>query len=215
MAKKKSIQMHESYRTKDDWIQDALIILYNSCESYEPGKGAFNNFARFMVSRRLISIQRDLYRKNPPVNDDLRKVFLSLKREKGRKPTAEELMEVTGLSREQIEKFMDSGFGERMFTRAKDDVLEKHVKTGMSPEEQYIRLEARKILGDCIEKLEPEIKLLFKLHEYENISFQKLFDDVKFRNILLKKAGSLKTFQRRYEEDVYSPVRHCVDVHYK
>ncbi len=210
MAVKKFYQMPKRLRTlhtQDDWIQDAMVIFLNLVSNYSPEKGAFENYIRFTLPKRLMSILRDILKKDPLVNEELLKLSKSLERELGRKPSAEEFAEDSGYSTEKAQEFLDSGFGERIF--GGEDEMQAEVKTGISPEEQYIRLEARKILWDCIDRLEPELmKSLFIRHEFDGVSFQKLFDRPECRKIL--GSSSLSTFQRDYKKRASDPVENCV-----
>ncbi len=50
--------------TKDDWIQEAMIILTNLIMNYNPEKGPFDNYIKFFMSRKLTDMQRKIYSKN-------------------------------------------------------------------------------------------------------------------------------------------------------
>jgi len=215
MGIRKYYQMPESFRisrTMDDWIQDAMIVLCSLLEEYDPGRGPFNNYARFIVSRRLTDIQRSLFRKNPLLDDDLRKVALCWKRENGREATAKELADLTGRSESEILQFLEKGGSERVFVREKEEMETADVRPGASPEQLYIREEFRQILWECIEKLDADLKMLFMRREFEGFSFQKLWDEIRNREIL--DSSSEKTFQRRYKERIYDKVQDCVQARY-
>ncbi len=203
MAVNKFYQTPDSFRTThtmDDWIQEAMIILFDLCSSYDSEKGPFDNYARFIISKRLISMQRDIFRKNPPVNEDLRKIAVSLKRENSREPSVKELSDITGRSENEIREFMETGVGKRVFAKENEGVHEKkEVKIGMTPEEQYIRLEARKILWDCVEKLEPGSKLLFVRHELQDVSLENLYDNLNLSETIEKTDHGLKLLFLRHE----------------
>lgn len=209
MAVKKFYRMPKRLRTlhtQNDWVQDAMVIFLNLVSNYSPEKGAFENYVRFTLPKRLISVQRDIFKDNPLVNEELWKLSKSLERELGRKPSAEEFAEHAGYSIEKAQEFLDSGFGERIF--GGEDEVQAEVKTGISPEDQYIRLEARKILWECIDHLEPGLKVLFVRHEFDGISFQKLFDKPECRKIL--ESRSISTFQRDYKKTAFDSVENCV-----
>lgn len=215
MALQKHFQMPDSFRTErtaDDWIQEAMIMLYNLCSDYDPERGNFDNYARFIIPRRLTSIQRDIFRKNPPLTEALRKIAVSLKREKGRDPTLEELSDFTGRSISEIRDFMEYGTGKRIFATENEAAHEKKdVKVGMTPEEQYIKLEERRILWDCVDQLDPESKLLFIRHHIEGSSFEKLLENPGIRKIF----RSLSTLKRKYRENIFNVLRDCVQRQYK
>jgi RNA polymerase sigma factor (sigma-70 family) len=216
MAIRKYHQMPNSFRiarTTDDWIQDAMIVLFKQCDTYNADIGPFDHYVRFKVSRALIDIQRKLFRANPAVDDDLRKISASWKRENGRNPSAQELADLTGRSVEETEKFLEQGIGQRVFSEESEMTVRKNEKTELSPEEEYIRAETRKILWNCIEQLKPELKLLFIRHELEEMPFSILYDEPHIRAIL--ESNSLRSFQRDYDRLIYQRVRICVSAQYK
>jgi RNA polymerase sigma factor (sigma-70 family) len=217
----------------DDWIQEAAIIMFQCCESYDH-RGPFDYYVRFMVSRRLISLQRKIFRENPASNQALLKIIQDLKLDLKREPTPDEVAEHTGRPLEEIEPQMAQGFGLRLVVRGEDlkgQALEDHdsltdldreagvqhskkndpieAKPGISAEIQYCQQEARRILRWCLEQLAPEAKLQFIRHEFNRVSFRKL-------NQRLAITGmSLATFKRRYQSEIYEPVKSCVESRYQ
>jgi RNA polymerase sigma factor (sigma-70 family) len=212
MAIKKFYQMPESFATShtmDGWIQDALIIMFQCCQSYD-GRGPFDHYVRFLVSRRLVSMQRKVFSENPPADRDLYKKVQAYKRKNKRLPKAEELAEETGFDKADIKKYLETGYGQRMVTTESETVCQnKAVKAGLSPETQFIHHEARKILRDCIEKLQPEMKMMFIRHEFDELSFKKLYEQLKI------KKHSFSTFKRQYKKNVYESVENCVSSQYE
>jgi len=82
MAVKKSLLLPESFTAdcdRDDWIQLAMITMFECCEKYDR-KRPFDNYVRFMVSRRLADRQRSLLRKNPPANREIPALYTELKK---------------------------------------------------------------------------------------------------------------------------------------
>ncbi|MCP4112577.1 MAG: sigma-70 family RNA polymerase sigma factor [Desulfobacteraceae bacterium] len=161
-ATRKYYEMPREFRItyeKDDWIQEAMIILCDLAMNYNPEKGPFDNYVKFFMSKKLTDLQRKIYSryKESPIagNDEKRSSF------------AEEPIYY---------------------------------------EEEYIQKESFRILWDCIEKLEKKLKMLFKSHEVDGVSFKKLFP--KYKKIL--NSESLSTFQRSYKEKVFNPVQDCV-----
>ncbi len=150
---------------------------------------------------------------NPPVYGELKENDASLVRKKGGKSTVKETAELMGLRERRVSKIIERGAGQRIVSREGEGGSRKEVKTGFSPEEQYIRLEARKILWGCIDLLEPGPKTLFIHHELEKISFEKLFDTPGSRKILGRRNCSLSTFKRRYRK-IYDRVRDCLHKQY-
>ncbi|BBO84861.1 hypothetical protein DSCO28_54270 [Desulfosarcina ovata subsp. sediminis] len=232
MAIRKFYQMPDFFTAShelDDWIQEAFIIMFECCEDYDH-RGPFDHHVRFMVSRRLISLQRKIFRENPPVNSTLFKIVQELKQGLKREPTADEIAEHIGRPVKEIETMMADGFNLRMVVDGVDiggrisnnpesslsysidkpiDSGPAESRAGISAESQMIRQEARRILMNCIEKLLPESRLLFIRHEFEGISFGKIYKRLTIKNI------SLATFKRRYQSDVFNPVKECVISQYQ
>lgn len=215
MAHAKYRRMPESFReehTLSDWVQDAMILLCNAVDDYSPGETPFSNYVRFIVSRRLTSIQRDLYRKNPPLDEELRKIVLDLKRENGRTPTPEEVSELTGRNEASVRKFLEEGVGQRLFTR--EEGLQDRTSEatpGLSPERHYIQKETRFVLWDCIRKLNALDKILFVRHEFYGVSFRELHE-IFGNKIMGNKKGQAKSdssFKRMYH-GISDSVRDCV-----
>ncbi len=218
MGVRKYYEMPESFRpefTREEWIQDALTIFFEQTRRYDRLKNpSFNRYIMTMVKKRLTDTQRQLFRKNPPVEEALRKIATSLERELKREPTAKELSEYASIDEEKAREFLESGVTKRIVeTRDREELDQAEVRATVSPEKQYIRMEARKILWDCIRQMNQGVKLLFVRHEFGGVSFQKLFDVPKYRKIL--KSGSLRTFQRDYEKSAYKPVHDCVQKKYE
>lgn len=211
MAVKNYYQMPKSFSViypKEDWIQFAMIKFLECCDSYDHER-PFDHYVRFTLSRRLIDRQRKIYGENPPVQKELHQQFKLLKHQKGSAPNIKELMDYTGRSENEIRDFFEDGFGKRMFIHETDNVSRKaEAKAGISPEKQYINKEARRILWNCIDHLNPELKLLFVRHEMEGVSFKKIYDQIPRIN------KSLATFKRWYKTDVYDPVKNCVELQY-
>lgn len=85
------------------------------------------------------------------------------------------------------------------------------VDTGVnSQEKQYIEQERWTRIWDCIERLPLSYKLLFVLHEFDEVAFQELFE--KFSELLESRSQS--TFQRRYLQRIFLAVQACVQTHY-
>ncbi len=208
MALKRFFQMPESFRkvsTQEDWIQEAMILFCQLSKHYDKDKGSFENYVRFMISRRLVSIQRTLFRKNPPVDEELLKLAASIKREKGKTPSTEDLADLTGRSEASVRSALEAGGGPRIFTEMPEGgAAPKDVKIGVSPEDQYIRHETRKVLWGCINRLDPLSKLLFVRHEFYEVSLRELYRKFPFS------TESQSTFQRTYKRSIYGRVQRCV-----
>lgn len=211
MALKKYFQMPEAFtasHSQEDWVQEAFIIMLECCQSYDQ-RGPFDNFARFMVSKRLVSMQRKVFSQNPPADRDLYKKVQAYKRKHGCIPTAKELAQETGCDLDVIQQYLENGYGQRLVAGEAERVCKnKDVKVGLNPEAQYIHHEARHILWECIEALQAKMKLLFIRHEIEVWPFKKLYQ--RFDNQDL----SFSTFKRWYRDNVYVSVESCVSSHY-
>jgi DNA-directed RNA polymerase specialized sigma subunit len=132
------------------------------------------------------------------------------KRKNKRLPKAEELAEETEFDKADIKKYLETGYGQRMVTTESETVCQnKAVKAGLSPETQFIHHEARKILWDCIEKLQPKMKMMFIRHEFDELSFKKLYRQLNIND------SSFSTFKRRYKKNVYESVENCVSSQYE
>jgi len=211
MAVKSFYQMPKSFSVvypKEDWIQFVMIKFLECCDTYDHQR-PFDHYVRFALSRRLIDRQRKIFRENPPIQKDLHQQYKSLKRQKGVPPSVKELMDYTSRDENEIRRFLENGFGKRMFIHRTDAVKRKaESKSGVSPEKQYIDKEARLILWNCINQLKPESKLIFIRHEMEGMSFKKIYEK------LTRSKKSLATFKRRYKTDVYNLVKDCVELQY-
>lgn len=191
MAIKKYFQTPKRMETvfpKEDWIQTAMITLFECCESYD-GRQPFDHYARFMVSRRLTDRQRELYRKNPT----------ELEGDKER--TAPSHIEAEAYDRAE-----PSGHCRRPVTEVlMDQHPPKDASDASSPETAYMMEESRRTLLDCIEKLDNEARVLFVCHEMEEDSFQVLFD-----RFHIGKEMAFSSFKRWYKDQVFESVKNCV-----
>jgi len=214
MAVKKFYQMPESFtaaHAMEDWIQEAMLIMFQCCQSCDRRR-PFDHYVRFMVSKRLVSLQRKVFSENPPANRDIYKKVQAFKLKNKRLPTAEELAKETGIDKARIQEYLEGGAGQRVVTALTEETeavsQTKDVKIGLSPETQYMHHEARKILRDCIEKLQPEAKMLFIRHEFDEQPFRKLFQQFNIN------TTGFSTFKRRYRQNVYTAVEDCVSSQY-
>lgn len=212
--------------TKDDWEQEAMIILCNEVlEKYDPEKTKyFDVYAKTCVKQRLTDIQRTVFSKNPCTNEKLRRLAISKRREMKKQnrqiePTIEELAhalsEDMGRSVDSIREFLESGAKQRLVAREDDTTPREDIKPGISPEAQYIRLETRKILWGCISKLNAGFKVVYVRHEFYNISFKKMHDSPVFRRMLDCDKDTLDAFKSRYRRWVFETVKSCVKSKYK
>lgn len=236
MAKRKYYQMPvgvQSGHELDDWVQEAVVTMFECCRKYD-NKRPFDHYVRFIVSRRLTDIQRKAFRHNPPTNQAIFSLFQELKRELKREPTAVELAEYTGRQQEEIENLLENGFGSRVVVDGLDienhtgsgniqwphcdvgssnagqsDIYSSSSWSGTSAESNCIRQEARKVLWECLDDILPEDRMLYLQHEFNNDSFAQLYGELNITKM------SLATFKRRYQTDIFDPVKDCVVSRYQ
>jgi len=210
MAVKKSLQLPESFCAgcdRDDWVQLAMIAMFECCEKYDR-KRPFDNYVRFMVSRKMADHYRSLMRKNPPVGREILYIYNELKKNGSDQAALEALAEDTGKSVEQLREIVVAGVGARTFTSeltANDDAkksVEIRAKS-LTPEQEAARQEMKKILELCVAQLPEQAQMLFRQHEFEDVSFKKLFAMTEF-------SKAFATFKRWYKNEIYDPVRDCV-----
>ena len=211
MAVQKSLKLPESFAAdcdRDDWIQLAMITMFECCEQYDR-KRPFDNFVRFMVSRKLADKQRALLRKNPPVDREILILFYEMKKIRGEDTAIARLAEETGKSVEELRCIVETGVGARVFTSeqtATDDddyVPTEAVSQGKTPEQEVRDQELQRILFECMKKLSKQAMILFQQHEFEEKSFKKLF-------AISEYSKSFSGFKRWYKTEIYDPVQQCV-----
>jgi RNA polymerase sigma factor (sigma-70 family) len=156
----KSPEHCRNLHTKEDWIQEAIVIFIQHVEEYDPNRGKeFNRFILFRVKKRLIDRLRTLC-------------------------------------------------GEKNNGKPPDP--NGTTKTG-SPEDECIKKERRKILWNCVKKLNTrESKMFFIRHEIQGIPLQRLYDDLEIDKIGNVSLSSVETFRRHYKQKIFNKVRDCV-----
>lgn len=206
MAVTKSLQLPETFAAdcdREEWIQTAMITMFHCCETYD-GKRPFDNYVRFMVSRKLMDKQRFLLRKNPPADKEILYLYGEMKKTMGDKNTIARLAQDTNHTVEQLQNIVDAGVGARVFTSETEDVLRTAASSSsMVPEAQTEAREIQEILWACVDRLAQKSKALFIRHEMEEISFKNLFVEAFC-------TRSFATFKRWYKAEVFEQVRHCV-----
>jgi len=206
MAIKKTFQLPETFIAecdRDDWIQLSMITMYHCCERYDHNR-PFDNYVRFMVSRRLQDKQRSLMRKNPPTDREVLYLYAEMKKIKSDDQAIARLAEDTDRTVEQLQELVSSGVGPRVFVSGMEDVLETAVSSeSLSPGAQAEAKEKHTILFACIDKLSNKQKSLFIRHEMEDISFKKLFTESCCER-------SFATFKRWYRSEIFEVIRKCV-----
>ena len=212
MAVKKSMHLPESFVAdcdRDDWIQLAMITMFECCEKYDR-KRPFDNFVRFMVSRRLADRQRSLLRKNPPVDREIMSLYHELKKTSDNEKAITQLAEDTNKSVEELNRIVAAGVGPRVFTseltvgeRNEQAQMEMPDSNQQTPEQNIQERELRRILIECMNKLSEKSRHLFHLHEFEELSFKKIFS-------LTEYTKSFASFKRWYKSDIFDKVQDCV-----
>ncbi len=210
-AMKKFRQMPEDLRivdNQDDWIQQAMITLFEESLKYKPKEGyCYNKYMISIINKRLVSLQRSVFAKNPPVDDDLRKMIAAIRRELGRPPTPEEISDRTGVSLEVVRRVLNEGVSTtRLFVRASEDVdlnewtQAQQDRPGGTPEELYLQKEVRTIILDCLDRMRPYDKCLLILRYFEGLSYSDI------SGITLEAAETVKSQARR----AFARLRDCV-----
>lgn len=206
MAIKKSFQLPETFSAdcdREDWIQLSMITMYQCCEKYD-GDRPFDNYVRFMVSRKLQDKQRSLMRRNPPTDREVLYLCRELKKIKSDENAIAKLAEETNRTVEQLQELSASGVGPRVFASETESTLHFAASSGsLSPGAQTEAKEMRRILLSCIDRLAENEKALFIRHELEEMSFKTLFAESCYEQ-------SFATFKRWYKTEIFEKVRKCV-----
>ncbi len=210
IALKKSMQLPEtfsSYCDQDDWIQLAMITMFECCEKYD-GQRPFDNYVRFMVSKKMADHQRTLLRKNPPADKEILFLYHEIKKTRGDNKAIAKLAEDTGKTVEQLLEIVNTGVGARTFTNELPDEYRKnfainHVSKTQTPEEITATREMQQTLLLCLAELPQKKQALFLKHEIEEVSFKRLFEQVGYEK-------SFATFKRWYKTEIFDPVQRCV-----
>ncbi len=211
MAIQQSLKLPESFAAecdRDDWIQLAMITMFECCEQYDR-KRPFDNFVRFMVSRKLADKQRALLRKNPPADREILTLYYEMKKIQGNDAAIARLAEETGKNVEELRRIVESGVGARVFTSERlstdddDFASTEAVSKDKTPEQEIRDRELQRILFECMEKLSKQARALFQQHEFEEKSFKKLFAIAEY-------SKSFASFKRWYKREIYDPVQQCV-----
>ncbi len=190
---------------RDDWIQQAMITMFECCRSYD-GKRPFDNYVRFMVSKKMEDVRRTLLRKNPPVDSDRLRLYKKIKKVRGDKERMQKLVEESGYTEEELTEMVNHGAGMRIFTENKNEVEQEAGFQNISystPENSIEHNELGEILLHCINNLTELKQRVFRLHEMQQLSLRTIFDRIKYNR-------SFATFKRWYKSDVYESVKKCV-----
>jgi len=208
MAVKKSLQLPESFSVdcdRDDWIQLAMITMFQCCEKYDR-KRPFDNYTRFMVSKKLADKHRSLLRKNPPADNEILYLYREMKKIQGNDDAIAKLARDTNRSVEQLQELIDVGVGPRTFTsQISDSSFSEPATKKPSPEARLDKEEMEQILWRCINALSQKAKFLFIRYEMEekNISLKNLFVEACCKR-------SLATFKRWYKAEIFDKIQQCV-----
>ncbi len=207
--------VRKSYQTSDitsmalgqeDWIQQAMITMFECCQSYD-GKRPFDNYVRFMVSRKMEDLQRTLLRKNPPVDRERFRLYTEMRKIKGDKKKLRQLAASSGYSEKELSEIYNSGVGTRTVTVSDSETVSaasrQREAPSPSPEDQLEQDEIRQILLHCIDKLTELKRRVFRLHEMQELSLRAIFDHIDYDR-------SFASFKRWYKNDVYEAVKRCV-----
>ncbi len=209
MAVKKSFQVSGAEALifcQADWIQQAVIAMFECCQSYD-GKRPFDNYVRFMVSRKMEDIQRALLRKNPPTDKERFALYKKIKSAQKDRRKMEELVEVSGYTEGELREILNEGVGARMVTvdenKGDNTAGFQQESHHVLPEHSVEHKELRQILQQCIDRLTEIQQRIFRLHEMEELSLRTIFDQIDYDR-------SFATFKRWYKKDIYEVVTQCV-----
>ncbi len=191
---------------RDDWIQQAMITMFECCRSYD-GKRPFDNYVRFMVSRKMEDVRRTLLRKNPPVDSDRLRLYKEVKRAQNDKGKMQKLVKESGYTEKELIEIANNGVGTRTFTAVNDDMRQETVgqqgSFPQTPEDSLEHSELGDILLRCINNLTELKQRVFRLHEIQQLSLRRIFEHIGYDR-------SFATFKRWYKDDVYESVKKCV-----
>jgi RNA polymerase sigma factor (sigma-70 family) len=214
MAQKRFRQMPEDFRAAhddDDCVQEAMTTLIIQTRQYKPKEGYYyyNKYMAGILGWRLTSLQRSVFRKNPLVDEDLRKFVGAKRRELGREPTAEEISDITGVTPEHARRALSEGVGatrrivresEGMDMDLNESSGEETGRPGSSPEQAYLNKEFRMIVLECIGRLEPYDRYVVILRYFAELSFADI------SKITLEVVGTARTQCWR----AFGQLRDCV-----
>lgn len=204
MVNKRFYQLPESYRAAhdlehDDWIQEMMVVLLEETRKYDAAAGVpYQKYLTARIKWRLLDKQRAFDRYHSLDNIQVKDAASTLKAEKGRAATPEEIAEYLGCDVWAVHEALD----QKRFVRPDEqgDIVPQNPTT---PHDEMLRNR----LWDCIGLLEPERRALFVKHELEDESFPALFAE--FRAVF--GSNSVRSFQRHYGDHVFEPVKTCVE----
>lgn len=219
LAIRKSKEMPASFRalqSQDEWIQDAMRILYRESARYKPKEGCFYNdyMICFILPKRLIGLQRSVFRKNPPVDEELRQIVSLLRQQLKHRLSAKVIADHTGVSEERAQIFLDTGVGQRILvSEGEINDSDKRSETeecnsSESPLEVCLKSEFRRIVLGCIRKLKRNERYVIVRQYFSDMSLADIargcaeaYEAVKSRS--RRALGSVKgCVQNRYAIDV-------------
>lgn len=227
MVTKRFYKLPDSSRAMhdlDEWIQEMMLVLVEETERYDISKKVpYQKYITERITWRLKDYQNKIRRQESVTNKHVKQAQKELQQELGHEPTPEEIAEYLGcevwmvLEQKRFVRPEDLGQIEAYTqSSANDEQLRKHMDTDsfegslyapqLSPYDEWLR----KRLWECINRLKPDQKDLFVRHELENESFPALFAE--FCQIFGSK--SVRSFQRHYGEQVFEPVKLCVEQGY-
>ncbi len=188
---------------RDDFIQEAMIVFAECCSSYD-GKRSFENYVRFMVSKRMQDAGRRLQRSNPALDRERRRLCSEVKRTRAEPGGLKALAAASGRSVSDLEEIAAAGVGGRVLVAEQPDqpAAESPADTP-TPEEEVEKSVMERILADCIDRLGEREKRIFYLHEFDELSLREIFE-------LIGYERSLATFKRWYNAEIFTRVKECV-----
>jgi RNA polymerase sigma factor (sigma-70 family) len=211
MAKKRFRQMPEDFRAvhaEEDWIQEAMIILITESLKYKPKEGYYyDKYILNLINWRLTDIQRSIFRENPPLDQDLRRLIASMRRELKREPSPEEISDLTGISLEDSRRILHEGVGSTRLIARESTVIdlnewseEKVGRTNCSPEDACMQKEFRLIVIECLSGIRPYDRYVVIQRYFARLSYSDI------SKIILEAVETTRTHCRR----AFVHLRDCV-----
>ena len=207
MVNKRFYQLPESFRGSqdidyDDWMQEMMIVLIEETQKYDVAAGVpYQKYITSRIKWRLIDKQRSIDRRHTLVEEHVKAAIDALKQQGRQEPALQEIAEHLGCEVWAVQE----AIAQRRFVQPEVQG-QIEAPSQSSPHNEWLR----KRLWECIERLTPEQKEVFVRHELDNESFPVLFAEF----CQLFGSKSVRSFQRHYGEQVFEPVKLCVEQGY-
>lgn len=226
-AEDKSNEMPQSFKevfSLDDWVQSGMVKLLEMADKYKPNykkgktfngyietennerEATFTTYVKTYFPGRLIDIQRKEFRRNPPVDEEIRKIIESWRRKNKKEPDPSNDDEVGDIayqancSEEKIRDILISGYSDRMMEGGLIEDLYTSDPENNSPLSQFLSKELHSVVLQCLDKLDEEHRAIAVMSIFENKS------DVKISEILGRHRKTIK----KYFEEACKQLQKCL-----